>query len=637
MGEYEIRNLFFLEHKITKLVRPSKGNIAGDNFRFIRFMWEVFKNDINFKSNSQEDSHESIVKWYPYMKGGIFQRWYGNQDYVINWQNNDREIRKHPKFGERNPRFHFKKGATYTKLTISDLNARLMPSGFLCDDTGGPIYEIKDGGTLISIGILNSKLGVYLCKMLNPTVITQSGDISRIPFSNLFESSALTKEVTNKVKECIEITKKKINRQETDWEFVLPFPWKLGNANFLNIERTLAILETDISEAVYRLYEISDSDIEQIESEFGTLPGKLPKVDDFTDPRLQIIERLYLEKHVPDEVINQVNQEIDEDDSGEEPSKGRGRQKRFLTFEELCLASGFHPDTVYGYIVDNNLERPEERYKLAVQWGSYATGVVLCRFKPGQKGELGSGIDEDGTVLLDADFDKLNKLVDDDGIMVLNPGHPDELPARVEEALTVLLGEKDCKYLISVLGGDLRKFFEREFFTKWHLPMYRKRPVYWLLQSAKKSYGIYLFHERLTGDSLFLIREKYVEPKISLEKNHLAELKGRLFELHEGKEKRNLEKEIEKLEGFIDELAEFQKNIRGITDKGYDPDINDGVILNMAPLHRIIPWTEPKKYWQELKDEKYDWAHIAMKYWPDRVREKCKTDKSLTIAHGLEV
>ena len=71
-------------------------------------------------------------------------------------------------------------------------------------------------------------------------------------------------------------------------------------------------------------------------------------------------------------------------------------------------------------------------------------------------------------------------------------------------------------------------------------------------------------------------------------------------------------------------------------ERGYDPDIDDGVILNMAPLHELIPWSEPKKYWEELEKGRYDWAHPAMKYWPERVKEKCRKDKSLAIAHGLD-
>ena len=110
-----------------------------------------------------------------------------------------------------------------------------------------------------------------------------------------------------------------------------------------------------------------------------------------------------MEKHVPDEVIKKSVQVIEDEDQGEEESdeestKGRGRQKRFLTFEELCLASGFHPETVYAYISANKLERPEERYELAMSWVSYTIGILLGRFKPGEKGELGSAIDEEGNL-----------------------------------------------------------------------------------------------------------------------------------------------------------------------------------------------------------------------------------------------
>lgn len=242
---------------------------------------------------------------------------------------------------------------------------------------------------------------------------------------------------------------------------------------------------------------------------------------------------------------------------------------------------------------------------------------------------------EDGQVSFNADFVKLRTLADNDGIMVLDPGHPEDLPARVEEALAVFLGEIAGKEVIQVFGGDLRRFLEREFLVKWHIPQYRKRPVYWLLQTVSKNYGLYLFHEHLTADSLFLIQEKYVQPKIALEQNRLAELQGKMTAVAEGREKRAMEKEIEKSENFIDELTDFLKKVKAVLDRGYDPDIDDGVILNMAPLHELIPWSEPKIYWEELQKGKYDWAHLAMKYWPERVKDKCRKDKSLAIAHGL--
>ncbi len=268
-------------------------------------------------------------------------------------------------------------------------------------------------------------------------------------------------------------------------------------------------------------------------------------------------------------------------------------------------------------------------------WVSYAIGIILGRFKPREKGALGSGITEDGQVLLKADFAKLRTLADSDGIMVLDPGHPEDLTARIEEVLAILLGEGSGKEIIQVLGGDLPRFLERDFFAKWHIPQYRKRPVYWFLQTARKNYGLYLFHERLSADSLFLIQEKYIQQKIALEQNRLAELRGRIAATAEGREKRALEKETEKGENLIDELNEFLYKVKTILDQGYDPDIDDGVILNIAPLNELTPWAEPKKYWGELQKGKYDWAHLAMKYWPDRVKGKCRKDKSLAIAHGL--
>ena len=92
---------------------------------------------------------------------------------------------------------------------------------------------------------------------------------------------------------------------------------------------------------------------------------------------------------------------------------------------------------------------------------------------------------------------------------------------------------------------------------------------------------------------------------------------------------------------LAEELAQFAVDLEEITSNGYEPDpnwIDDGMILRMAPLWKVIPiWQkEPKKYWERLENGDYDWSHIAMRYWPERVTEKCKSNKSYAIAHNLE-
>jgi len=106
--------------------------------------------------------------------------------------------------------------------------------------------------------------------------------------------------------------------------------------------------------------------------------------------------------------------------------------------------------------------------------------------------------------------------------------------------------------------------------------------------------------------------------------------------VHADKDRR-ARKQLDRVLDFADDLREFSNRIKVITDKGYTPHIDDGVLLNAAPLFEILPsWPEAKNAWQELEDGDYDWARQAMEYWPERVREKCKINRSFAIAHGLE-
>ncbi|MEA3385974.1 MAG: hypothetical protein U9Q89_05935 [Thermodesulfobacteriota bacterium] len=142
----------------------------------------------------------------------------------------------------------------------------------------------------------------------------------------------------------------------------------------------------------------------------------------------------------------------------------------------------------------------------------------------------------------------------------------------------------------------------------------------------------------MNKDTLFRIRTEYVDYKINLLEGHIAELREKR-DAAEGREGRKLEKEIEVLSDVLDDIREFSKRLEYIIEeRGYVPHIDDGVLLNMAPLWELIPsWQkEPKKAWEALERGDYDWSYQAMDHWPERVREKCKTNRSYAIAHGLE-
>jgi len=236
--------------------------------------------------------------------------------------------------------------------------------------------------------------------------------------------------------------------------------------------------------------------------------------------------------------------------------------------------------------------------------------------------------------------------IDWDGILVDDPGHIDDISRRVKDVFELFWRDKvqeieneACEIL---RVKSLKEYFSGMFFDS-HIKMYsksrRKAPIYWQLSSKNKNYSLWIYYHRLTSDTIFLTLQKYINPKVEYEETRLLEMKQKLETEKESLPMIQItkrEKEIEKKADFVVELKEFKDTMEKITHSGYDPNFDDGVILNMSALHEVIPWKEPTKYWKELEAGNYDWAHIAMKYWPERVKEKGKKDKSPTIAHGTE-
>ena len=175
------------------------------------------------------------------------------------------------------------------------------------------------------------------------------------------------------------------------------------------------------------------------------------------------------------------------------------------------------------------------------------------------------------------------------------------------------------------------------FFAR-HLAQYslsgRQAPIYWPLSSASGEYIVWVYYPKLSSQTLYTAINDFVEPKLKQVDSDVSILRNK-----GAARSREDEKQFEALQTFELELFELRDTLLKLAPT-YKPNQDDGVQITAAPLWPLFrhkPWQKVlKDTWIELENGDYDWAYLAMNYWPDRVREKCKTDKSLAIAHGLE-
>lgn len=215
-----------------------------------------------------------------------------------------------------------------------------------------------------------------------------------------------------------------------------------------------------------------------------------------------------------------------------------------------------------------------------------------------------------------------------DGILVEDQGHPHDLPRLMEEVLARV--EVD-------VPGDVRRWLKRDFFTL-HLKQYsksrRKAPIYWPLSTMSGSYALWIYYPSISSQTLYSAVNDFVEPKLKQVSREIDTLRGK-----GAARSRDDEKSFEALQALELELIELRDTLLQIAPS-FHPNHDDGVQITAAPLWRLFgykPWQKVlKDTWAKLQKGEYDWSHFAMANWPDRVREKCKTDKSLAIAHDLE-
>lgn len=566
-----IRTLFSECEILGKVAKPRQGLATADNSRFLRFFWEVGNGNVNRISRDLNEAIKSGAKWFPYNKGGSPLPWFTKQQNVVNWSSDGAEIRC---FGIESGKIASRPQNTdyyFLKGVTWSLIASRGFAGRL--SPGGWIFDVA-GMTCFptekmipaTLAVLNSRLGKFILSAINPTINYQVGDIERLPVPR--ERSP---QIDNLVDQCVDIALQDCHENEATSDFIQPL---LGISSRAIRREQIAAIEAKIDAEVSRLYGLSEEDLILIDRELNGSSAS----------------------------------ECDEDEKDSEADDDEAESTGDITPADWARS-----------------------------WVSYAIGTVLGRFEIGKPGGLGCGGFPEATVT------EIRKLIDPDGIMPCDAGHPQDIAARAVSCLELMVGAAEARERVRLATdteGDpieaLRGWLDRftgqpaTSFWKYHHQLYRKRPIYWPFQSPKKSFTIWVFHEKIGPNTLHTLKD-LTDVRLNLLEREITDLRPAAAT------NRAKAKDLDKLMDKADDLREFSARLKAHIDAGYESCIDDGVLLNAAPLHDLFPsWTDTRAAWRELEAGKYDWAHQAMRHWPDRVTDACRSNRSFAIAHGLE-
>lgn len=629
-----------------------QGLATADDFRFVRAWWEVPAARILDGRNGPEwrddlaasqawfrrRTHEK--RWAPFAKGGEYSPFYADPHLKVNWRREGQEIRAiYEARGKvlggiiKNPGFYFRPGLTWPRRT-NGLSFRVLPPGSIFAEKGPAIFAgrmTEPLARLVSL-INSSAFGWLVAAQLARQELAQSFEVG------IIQQSPVPKELPRRLGQCgVEAAKLKratASWHELDHSFSLPallsspgatLAGRLASANAALNERhaRLAAIQAEIDELCFDAYGFDQEDRRAALESAGAAPAS----DEPAEP------------------------DAEQDAEGaEEPTTDHGPPTTLLD-----------PRMAAADLISWCVGVAAGRFDVRLATGARPIPELGDPFDPLPVCSPGMLQGEDGLPLRQAPAG-YPLAIDEDGILLDLPGHPDDIVGTVREVLHVVFGERaDAieQEACAMLGArDLRAYFGRTGaggFWVEHVKRFSKSrrvaPIYWLLASPQGGVKVWLYAHRLDRDTL---------PKL-LGRRYLGGLAERLTEgIREVVAGRRLEElsasEAGRVNRILEQVVELEalvKDVKTVLERaddrgnaaGYDPDLDDGVVLAAAPLHALIPWPDTAKregrrlsrlegYWLDLEAGAYDWAKVAMYYWPERVEGTCRKDKSVAIAHG---
>lgn len=214
----KIQEIFTSNLALSAVCSPTQGLATADNARFLRLWFEPSYSRIGIGCENAALAARSQKKWFPYNKGGSFRRWYGNQEFVVNWEEDGKEIKEYKGAVIRNPTFYFKSSVSWGLIASNASSFRFYPSGFIYDVAGMSLFANDTNNQLFLLGSLNTKLAFKLVRIMNPTVNMQCGDIAKTPYLRL-DSNQKMRSISDNVETNVSISHEDWDAHETSWDF----------------------------------------------------------------------------------------------------------------------------------------------------------------------------------------------------------------------------------------------------------------------------------------------------------------------------------------------------------------------------------------------------------------------------------
>ena len=591
----EIRRIFVSIPPLeNEWMKARRGLGTNDDFRFLRLWFEV---------------GASSSGWVGHAKGGQFSRFYSSLELLVNWAERGSQLRaffigngESPSRNIRSESDYLRPGITWSRRSQKGLSLRAMPEGCIFGEKGPAIFVDQDTTRelCVVLALSNSSAFRYLVAIQMAFGSYEAGVIQRTPYPQINEHDA--RALSGLARASWQIKHSLDTRTEISRVFTLPVLLQLAGVDLTrsaeayathasSVQAEIDELSSEIDDHAFRLYGISAEDREHIENGFGIAP--------------ESDEAEAADAEDSDEVVAEVD-------------------AKPMVASLLSWALG----VAFG------------RFDVRLATGERSAPPEPEPFDPLPVCSPGMLTGGDG-LPLSAPPAGYPLAFPADGLLVDDPGHPQDLISAVRSVFGVVFDDPDPRWkeAAELLGTtELRSWFASEFFGP-HIKRYsksrRKAPIYWQFATPSGSYSIWLYIHRATADSLFRVLE-LVSQKLRHEEGKHAALLQDAGPSPSPSQRRELEQQ----DSFLSELSGLRAEVTRVAPL-WRPDLDDGVLLNFAPLWRLVPqlssWqTECRNAWDKLIDEHFDWAHLAIHLWPERVVPKCKDDRSLAIAHGLE-